>query len=405
MKYRDNFNVKLTDKEVFDGIIEEASDIGYYHLGKQNIEKITHYADGVVQKHIVVIGIGGSTLGTSAIYEFLKHSKELEKRLVFLDSTDPVVLLSKIESLDLRDTLFIVISKSGMTVETIAIFKYLKSLIIIDKYNSLIITEEDSKLNDYAEKNGIQTFIVPKNVGGRFSVFSPVGLVPLAIVGINIKELLNGIETIYNSFLNKKIYRDRLINKARFYVEYKNKYNINIIFSYSSLLESFNKWYVQLWGESLGKIDINDARQGLTPIGLIGPIDQHSFLQLIVEGKRDKSITFIKIENFETKLTIPNIVLEGLDEIDYINGISFSKLINMQADATIEVINELEEIPYDMIEIETISETSIAKLMYEYELLTSICAKFLHVDAYNQPGVEQGKIILKKNLKTKRSNR
>ncbi len=212
--------------------------------------------------------------------------------------------------------------------------------------------------------------------------------------------MLTGIDTIYNLFLNEKNYRDRLINKARFYVEYKNKYNINIIFSYSSLLENFNKWYVQLWGESLGKIDINNARQGLTPIGLIGPIDQHSFLQLIVEGKRDKSITFIKIENFETKLIIPNIQMEGLSEIDYINGISFSKLINMQADATIEVIRDLEEIPCDLIEMESISELSIAKLMYEYELLTSICAKFLDIDAYNQPGVEQGKIILKKNLKT-----
>jgi len=181
-------------------------------------------------------------------------------------------------------------------------------------------------------------------------------------------------------------------------VEYKYSFNINVVFSYSSRLEGFNKWYIQLWGESLGKVDINGTRQGLTPIGIIGPIDQHSFLQLIVEGRRDKTVTVIKVDNFDNDLKIPDVQLSGLEDLDYLNGIAFSDLINKQADATIESINNLKDIPCDVITIDGVCESAIAALMYEYELLTSLCAKFMYIDAYNQPGVEAGKIILKKKL-------
>jgi glucose-6-phosphate isomerase len=243
------------------------------------------------------------------------------------------------------------------------------------------------------------SFDIPKNVGGRFSVFSAVGLVPLAIVGIDIDQLLSGAKEMHDSFFNKTQTYERVLKKARFFVEYKNSFNINVVFSYSSRLDGFNKWYIQLWGESLGKIDINSTRQGLTPIGIIGPIDQHSFLQLIVEGRRDKTVTVIKVEDFHSNLVIPSVRLEGLEELDYIDGIEFSSLINEQADATIESINNLNDIPCDVISIDSVNERSIAALMYEYELLTSVCAKFMYINAYDQPGVEAGKIILKQKLK------
>ena len=222
---------------------------------------------------------------------------------------------------------------------------------------------------------------------------------PLAIVGIDIEELLQGIRLVHDSFFSKKLHYKKIVKKARFFTEYKHSFNINVVFSYSSSLESFNKWYIQLWGESLGKVDSNHTRQGLTPIGIIGPIDQHSFLQLIVEGKRDKTITVIKINNFNNDLKIPAVELEGLKELDYLNNLEFSKLITMQADATIESINNLKDIPCDVIAIDSINERSIAGLMYEYELLTSVCAKFMYINAYDQPGVEAGKIILKEKLK------
>ncbi len=398
MHYRDNFNPTISDEDIFNAIEKEKQNIGYYNLPFMDTAAFKAYAKQVQQKNIVVIGIGGSTLGTYAIYKFLKHSRQLEKKLFFLETTDPIDIKSKIETIDLNDTLFIVISKSGTTIETVSIFKYINSLVQCDKRNTLVITENDSKLKAYADAHEMLSFEIPKNVGGRFSVFSAVGLLPLAIVGIDIDELLLGAQKVHNDFFDKKDFYTRILKKARFLVEYKYSFNINVVFSYSSRLEGFNKWYIQLWGESLGKVDINSTRQGLTPIGIIGPIDQHSFLQLIVEGRRDKTVTVIKVENFDNDLKIPDIQLKGLEELDYLHGVAFSDLINKQADATIESINNLGDIPCDVITIDGVCENSISALMYEYELLTSLCAKFMYIDAYNQPGVEAGKIILKKKL-------
>lgn len=400
MNYIHNFNPTISDEDIFSQIEKEKKTIGYYNLVHQDTTIYKEYAASVKQKNIVVIGIGGSTLGTYAIYKFLKHSKSLDKQLFFLETTDPIDIKSKIQALDLQDTLFVVISKSGTTIETISIFKYIHSLIACDKDNTLVITESDSKLNKYAKANDIKTFEIPKNIGGRFSVFSAVGLAPLALVGLDIDELLEGIKETYQSFFSKSNVYNRVLNKARFFTEYKNSFNMNVVFSYSSRLEGFNKWYIQLWGESLGKVDINASRQGLTPIGIIGPIDQHSFLQLIVEGKRDKTVTVIKVDDFDNDLKIPKIKLQGLEELDYIDEIKFSSLINKQADATIESINNLGDIPCDVITIDGVSEKAIASLMYEYELLTSLCAKFMYINAYDQPGVESGKIILKDKLQT-----
>ncbi len=413
MKYQHNFNPTISDEDLFEEIVKEKEHIGYYNLVSQDTTVFKEYAKTVKQKNIVVIGIGGSTLGTYAIYKFLKHSKTLTKQLYFLETTDPIDIKSKVEAIDLNDTLFIVISKSGTTVETISIFKYIHSLIKIDKNNTVIITEHDSKLNSYAKINEMQTFEIPKNVGGRFSVFSAVGLLPLAIVGINVDELLKGAKEVHDGFFTPRHSKlvpkgysnlesnpySRILKKARFITEYKNSFNINVVFSYSSRLEGFNKWYIQLWGESLGKIDINSTRQGLTPIGIIGPIDQHSFLQLIVEGKRDKTVTVIKVDDFDSDLVIPNIKLDAIEELDYLDNIEFSSLINKQADATITSINNLNDIPCDVVTIDGVSESAIASLMYEYELLTSICAKFMYINAYDQPGVESGKVILKSKLK------
>ena len=401
MNYSHNFNPTISDEDIFNEIVKEKESIGYYKLPLQDTELFKAYAKTVKQKNIVVIGIGGSTLGTYAIYKYLKHSRHLEKKLFFLETTDPIDIKSKLENIDLHDTLFIVISKSGTTVETVSIFKYINSLVTCNRTNTVVVTENDSKLNSYALANKMKSFEIPKNVGGRFSVFCAVGLLPLAIVGIDIDELLMGAKDIYDAFFQTTSIsqtRQRLLKKARFLVEYKNSFNINVVFSYSSRLEGFNKWYIQLWGESLGKIDINSTHQGLTPIGIIGPIDQHSFLQLIVQGRRDKTVTVIKVKDFDNDLKIPSVELKGLEELNYLNNIEFSSLINHQADATIESINTLNDIPCDVITIDGVEERSIASLMYEYELLTSLVGKFMYINAYNQPGVESGKIILKKKL-------
>ncbi len=203
---------------------------------------------------------------------------------------------------------------------------------------------------------------------------------------------------MYKSYFEQREDFQPLMTKARFMAEHKHKFNINVVFSYSAQLEGFNKWYVQLWGESLGKIDNDNTNQGLTPIGILGPVDQHSFLQLIIEGKRDKTVTFIKVEDFDDEATIPDIPMKGLEDLNYIHGLKFSELINHQADSTIQAVQDLKDIPCDVITIRKVNEYNLARLMFGYELLTSIVGKFLYINTYDQPGVEAGKIILKQKL-------
>jgi glucose-6-phosphate isomerase len=401
MKYEKNFYQIKSNQEIFNDIVKEKETIGYYNLPFQDTTNIKDYVSKIEKKHIVIVGIGGSSLGTRAIYEFLLTSKSYTKQLHFLETTDPLDINHNLKQIDLTNSHFVIISKSGTTIETISLFKYLSSLIKIDKSNCTIISEDKSKLTIYAKKHNIKVFFLDENVGGRFSVFSVVGLVPLAMIGIDIDNLLNGCKKIYNSFFNQDEYYDPIIQKARFLVENKNRFNINVLFSYSSSLDSFNKWYIQLWGESLGKFNINNTRQSLTPIGLIGPVDQHSFLQLIIEGVRDKTITFIKIDDFKDTTIIPTNTLDGFDDLDYIDNLGFQDLINKQADATIQSVKEQKDIPCDVITIRAVDEYNIAKLMFIYQLLTSCVGKFVQINTYNQPGVESGKIILKENLQGK----
>jgi len=396
MKTRKNFYQIRSNETIFKKLENEQENIGYYQLPFANVDDILEYAKGVKKSQIVVIGIGGSSLGTRAIYQFLKSKINFKKSLIFLESTDPLDIHSKLGNIDKNDALFIAISKSGTTVETIAILKYLASMVEFNRENFVAISGSDTPLAKFAKENSFNCFTLADNIGGRFSVFSVVGLLPLAIVGVDIKNMLRGAQKVHKSFFNKEKYYNELMEKARFFVENKNRFNINIIFSYSQALEGFNKWYVQLWAESLGKININQTRQGLTPIGLIGPVDQHSFLQLIMDGTRDKTVTFIKVADFEESIVIPKNSI--IKELDYLDGISFSKLIDMQADATIEAVDNLQKIPYDVITIDRVDEYNIAELIFSYELLVSIIGAFTQINTYDQPGVEAGKIILKKML-------
>ena len=398
LKYSKNFYEIKTNEEIFERVVKEKETIGYYHLPYQDTSRMKEFAKTVKQKDIVVLGIGGSSLGTYAIHKFVQH-KENNKKLHFIESTDPLDVAYRLNKIDLEGAFFIIISKSGGTVETISNLKYIASKVEVDNTNTVVISELDSILADFAKAKEMEIFEIPKDVGGRFSVFSPVGLLPLAIMGVEIDELLKGCKEVSESFFNQGAYYDAIMNKARFMVENKNRFNVNVVFSYSSLLEGFNKWYIQLWGESLGKININQTKQALTPIGLLGPVDQHSFLQLIMEGKRDKTLTFIKVDDFENELDVPDITLPGLESLDYLNNIKFKDLINMQADATIEAINDLKDIPCDVITVERVDEYNIAKLMFGYQLLTSVIGRFVQINTYDQPGVEAGKIILKNNLK------
>jgi len=401
MKYTKNFYQIKSNTSIFERIKAERDSIGYYNLAYQDTVEIKSYAATITKKHIVVVGIGGSSLGARAIYEFLLPSGNYQKDLLFLETVDPLKINHCLKKVDLNDTQFVIISKSGSTIETISIFKYLNSLVEIDRGNCTIISEADSVLTKFANDSRIKTFDLAKDVGGRFSVFSAVGLVPLAMVGVDIDNLLNGCKRVSDSFFEQTDYYKAIMTKARFLVENKSRFNINVVFSYSSLLESFNKWYVQLWAESLGKININGTRQALTPIGLVGPVDQHSFLQMIMDGVRDKTVTFIKIDDLKDGSIIPKGPAKKFDDLAWkcAEGLSFNELLNMQADATIQSIQEQDDIPCDVISIRTVDEYNIAKIMFSYQLLVSCIGSFLQINTYDQPGVENGKTNLAEKFK------
>ena len=400
MEYSKNFYQIKSNSEIFDKIKTERESVGYYNLPYQDTTEIKDYAATITKKHIVVVGIGGSSLGARAIYEFLLPSNNYKKDLLFLETIDPLKINHSLKSIDLSDAQFVIISKSGNTIEPISLLEYLDSLITIDSGNCTIISEATSVLTQFANDNNIKAFDLAENIGGRFSVFSVVGLVPLAMVGVDIDNLLNGCKRVADSFFAQEDYYKPIIRKARFLVENKSRFNINVIFSYSSSLESFNKWYVQLWAESLGKININGTCQALTPVALVGPVDQHSFLQLVIEGVRDKTLTFIKIADLKDKTVIPKRDGNKFDRLglEYAEGLSFNELLNKQADATIESVEEQKDIPCDVVTISTVDEYNIAKLMFSYQLLVSCIGAFLQINTYDQPGVEHGKIILKEKL-------
>jgi len=398
------------EKNLLIRIQKETDKIGYYNLPEQNTNYIDRYLEQLDKRQgldnitdVVVIGIGGSSLGAKAVYHFIKPVRRLKRKLHFVDSTDPTTIANIYANIDLDSTHFLVISKSGSTIETIAAYKYTLGLINGSATNLCpftFITDKNSPLEKHAKKIGGLIVNIQDNTGGRFSVLSAVGLIPLILADIQINCLLKGAAKIKNSFFEKGYMQEALLKKSTFYAKNSTNYNINAIFSYTDSLSFFNDWYVQLWGESLGKKQKNSAfNVGLTPIGLTGPKDQHSFLQLLTEGTRDKSVTFIKLKKFNNQESIPSISLEHLEDLDLINDIKFSTLINLQENSIFESLNVSQRIPLDEITIQKQDEFSIGQLIYYYELLTSLIGDLLNINTYNQPGVESGKQILIQKLK------
>ncbi len=379
----------------------QSKKVGYYDLPLSSKELIRQLQslDTTRYSQVVVVGIGGSSLGIKAIESMLKLYTPNRKKILYLENCDPIVVLDTLEKIDIQNAAVFVISKSGSTIETMSLFKEVIDYFDIDLKNAaniFAITDEGSVLSRFAKEYGLQEFNIPANVGGRFSVFSAVGVVPLYFAGYNIALVLDEAEKFLGSFFKGN--QCHIVDKAYYYYKNRDKYKMNILFSYSSMLEHFNKWYVQLWGESLGKRDKSDERVGLTPISLIGSVDQHSFLQLIIEGPKDKTVTFIKVDDFKQNLKIPDISLKYIEKTDYVNGHTFNELINAQCDATKESIVASGVKAVDMITLSEINEQNIGVLIIYYELLTSLVGAMLEIDTYNQPGVEFGKEILKKKF-------
>lgn len=396
---------KVDSSSVLEAIKVESSSgaSGYYKLpfDTQALESALAYSGQEYFSSItdlVIIGVGGSSLGTRAVYAALGHScRSATRRVHFLEHTDPFETRRVLESITLKSTHFLLISKSGTTIESISLVKFLIThfdlLSSANKQHLSCITDSGSPLESFAKAQGLECFTIPSNVGGRFSVLSLVGLVPLSLLGLDIKALLQGARAMMEGFFAGR--EGHIIDKAAFLAKHHKQYPISVLFSYGSVFGELNRWFVQLWGESLGKYNAQGEQVGLTPVGLVGSIDQHSFLQLIVQGARDKVVSFLSLSDEcdrvdSSAFVVPNCSLESLESTDFVNGTAFLRLLNLQKQATLETLESL-AIPMDSITLESLDEWHIGALVVYFELLTSCTGVLLGVNAYDQPGVEFGK--------------
>lgn len=358
--------------------------------------------------NILVLGIGGSALGGLAVTEALlkpywnlltPEQRNGLPRIFFLDNIDPDSMNGLLDILDLSKTLVNVITKSGSTAETMSQYMIIKDRLekeLGDNYRRNIVATTDKKmgvLRQLADQEGYKTFVVPDDVGGRFSVFSAVGLVPFALVGLDIDQIMNGIKDMDLALKNTDIHQNVAAQGAliQYLLDTKKGKNLSVMMPYSSRLKYVSDWFVQLWAESLGKEVNNNGEKvniGPTPIKAVGATDQHSQIQLYNEGPKNKVITFIRVKNFDTTLEIPKIF--EYTGIGYLGGKTINDLINAEADSTRVALADY-SCPTMTLTIEKIDEYNIAQLLYMLEVQTAIAGELYNINTFNQPGVEQAK--------------
>ncbi len=358
--------------------------------------------------NILVLGIGGSALGGLAVTEALlkpywnlltKEERNNFPRIFFLDNIDPDSINGLLSILDLKKTLVNVITKSGSTAETMAQYMVLKDLLekeLGDDYRKNIVVTTDKNvgiLKQLADQEGYKTFIIPDDVGGRFSVFSAVGLLPMALVGLDIDEITNGIKDMDLALKNIDIHQNIAAQNAliHYLMDTKKGKKLSVMMPYSSRLKYVSDWYVQLWAESLGKEydrNGNKVNVGPTPIKSVGATDQHSQIQLYNEGPNDKLINFIRVKEFDTTLDIPKIF--EYTSIGYLGGKTINDLINAEADATKVTLSDHSR-PTVTITLPKINGYYMGQLLYMLEVQTAIAGELYNIDTFNQPGVEQAK--------------
>ena len=359
-------------------------------------------------ENVLVLGIGGSALGGLAMSEALlkpywnllsEEQRNGLPRIFFLDNIDPDSINGLLNILDLKKTLVNVITKSGSTAETMSQYMIVKNILereLEDDYRKNIVVTTDKNvgiLRQLADQEGYKTFVIPDDVGGRFSVFSAVGLLPFALVGIDIDELTNGIKDMDLALKNTDIHKNIAAQNAliHYLMDTKKGKNISVMMPYSSRLRYVSDWYAQLWAESLGKEFDNEGNKinvGPTPVKALGATDQHSQIQLYNEGPNNKLITFIRVDNFDTTLEIPKIF--EYTGIGYLGGKTINDLINAEADSTRVALSDYSR-PTITISMDRINPYNLAQLLYMYEVQTAIAGELYHINTFNQPGVEQAK--------------
>jgi glucose-6-phosphate isomerase len=375
------------------------------------VKDITNYVDSVKDgfESFVVLGIGGSALGPIAVQQAINHPhyNELsrEKRngypkLYVVDNIDPEKLPALLDIIDIKTTLFNVVSKSGGTSETMSQFMIIKAMLeaelgIEGAKKHLICTTDAEKgvLRPIAEAEGYKSFIIPAGVGGRFSELTPVGLLPAAMCGIDIAGLLAGAAFMDDVCQEDDVFKNPAFMYATLqYFAMQRGKNISIIMPYADTLKYIGDWYAQLWAESLGK-KFNTAGEevfvGQTPVKALGVTDQHSQVQLYAEGPKDKVIAFMGVDTYRSELTIPELYSD-IPNLGFLGGTTHNKLIQTEKMATEYALLKANQSNMT-ITIPEVNEFTIGQILYFFEVATGFAGELLNINAFDQPGVEEGK--------------
>lgn len=366
------------------------------------VEEIENYVQQVQGKYeyYVVLGIGGSALGTAALRDGLLAPEKREK-LIIVDNIDPDLLAEVEEKIAGKSTLFMVVTKSGGTPETLSLYSYFRALkeaegVDVKECFVFITDENKGYLREVANAEKIPAFGVPENIGGRFSVLTPVGLLPAALMGIDIRELLQGAQDMAKQFVSESAQDNMAYQLAAVQYEHMQTGHSNVIMMpYSQKLKTFGAWYAQLLAESTGKINENGDNTGLSPTSSLGVTDQHSQLQLYTQGPDDKQFCMIRVKEFSHYKEIPPLGDDA--SVAMLQGVSFGQLMNIEMDATIATLKELHRPTY-MLTLDQVDAQSMGNLIMLFEGATAFLGAFLNINAFDQPGVERSKILTREYL-------
>ncbi len=374
------------------------------------LERIVIFAKENKEKfdHIVNIGIGGSALGAQAVRDSLIPYGKVEfPSLHIVDNVDPVCVQDLDARIKLEKSLFLVITKSGGTSETLSLFSYYKDRLEKaghdPKKHIIFITDPiNSYLRDIGNAEGYQMFSIPPRVGGRFSVLTSVGLVPAALAGIDVVKMMKGTQDMAKKFESE----DKNVNTCyqmaeMVYENYKSSRNMLVTMPYAERLKTFGEWVAQLVAESTGKIDKEGKNVGISPVSALGVTDQHSQMQLFAQGEDSRTFIFISERENALDYNIPGL---GEDEkVKYLQGKSFKDLFHAEKRGTIKTLQELHR-PTIEIEISKINEESLGALFVLYEGMTAFLGEMMDINAFDQPGVERSKVLTKEFLQNPSQN-
>jgi glucose-6-phosphate isomerase len=336
-------------------------------------------------RNIVVIGMGGSILGTKSIYSFLK--KRIKKEVFFFDNLDLNLSLKYKKIKNLKNSCFIVVSKSGNTLETITNLGTIFSENLL-KNKLIIITEiTDNALMAIANKYNAEIIEHKEFIGGRYSVLSETGMFPAALMGLNLMKFKN-LKRLIN---NKNFISSLIQNVASIHTLNSKKINNSVILNYDSSLNDLGYWYQQLVAESLGK-----QGKGINPILSFGPKDHHSLLQLYLDGPKDKFFTFFNSSKRENKLKVARDIIPN--NMGFLINKNLEFIINAQCNATKNIF-KLKKIPFRQITFNKKNEDELGEIFTFFVLETILLSRLMNINPFDQPAVEQVKIETKRFLR------